>query len=204
MAIAVCLHPTGMTMAQFEDVNLRLKKAALRTPRGGSATPALADDGDLNGLRHLGLRRPLRRLWRGTDADHRRGRLRHRSGPSHGDPPVGSRPRSSSSVRTTLLTNYVLVHIDVITNHALTAESLNGRIPYPVPVKDRDSSNGFGSRRNVIHDCASRTLINELAHGAPVKRDHRRTAGHCLDDGEAERFVKVDQVKQRYGAPEER
>ena len=43
----------------------------------------------------------------------------------------------------------------------------------------------------------------ELRHRAPPERDHRRPAGHRLDDAEPERLLEVDEMQERASAAEQ-
>ena len=45
--------------------------------------------------------------------------------------------------------------------------------------------------------------LDQLGHRAAAERDHRRAAGHRLDDAEAERLLEPDEVQQRVGAAEQ-
>src|SRR5688500_6573275 len=54
-----------------------------------------------------------------------------------------------------------------------------------------------------MHQKASVAMCDHFRHTASTAGDHRRTAGHRLDDGEPKRLVEMDRVQQRIGAAQE-
>jgi len=88
------------------------------------------------------------------------------------------------------------VGVDVLIDHAVTAESLDGDVVNLSPVEFTDSLDCRGRRFGVSHQRAGRAIDDELRHGASVESDHRGTTHHGLGNREPERLVEVDQMEQ--------
>src|SRR5581483_10327550 len=95
------------------------------------------------------------------------------------------------------------VQREVVVDHPAGGEAALDARAHRAPVEPgslRDRARGFADG---VHEIAVLAVADELAEGAARTGDHRRAAGHRLDDAEPERLLEVDEMDERPRAAEQ-
>src|SRR6516165_5395472 len=90
----------------------------------------------------------------------------------------------------------------VFSRHPSRGESLLKALANCAPREPRQSGGGSNGPFVVFDDKASQSILDDFGHGTSIKGNDRRSAGHCFNQHESERFRPSDRRQQCNGAAE--
>src|SRR5260370_18782993 len=81
---------------------------------------------------------------------------------------------------------------DILVDHAVDAEPLDGALPDTAPVEVEDARQLVGHLLEILEHQAGHAVVHDLPHRAAIERGHRCAARHRLGEHQPERLARLD------------